>query len=117
MGTHSKENVDAEQMRARLDRKAALLWGQLDMFMEETTVDELNVMEIRIQGPLSTGGGWRAIIKSRMGGDKFVAFHNAEDSKSLIAGVLQRQAADGLRWKADMPYFDQHNGQRAKPSE
>lgn len=106
----SKIEMEQERHYSQMLARAWRVWQALDGIMREEMSDSTIIREVRIQGPNLTGGGYRAIIKADMGGQRVVAFHNAETPEELIAGLVERVNTDAARWREDKPYTGQGGG-------
>lgn len=104
MGTHSKENIRAGQDVDRGLRRSALLWERLYGLLSEEMTNGMEIREVRIQGPLLTGNDTRLIIKGVAGGEKFIAFQNAETVEDAVKQMVSRLDQDTMKWKEDLPY-------------
>jgi hypothetical protein len=100
-------HVDAEQdaylKRLRVQAHSALYW--LTRAMESEDGNGMVLLEVRVQGPSQTGGGYRVIAKAIDDrGNRFIAFGNGADAQTALAELAQRAAQGSLKFREDKPY-------------
>ena len=66
--------------------------------------DDMQIREIRVKTPLTTGNEYLVIMKPTSGGRKVIAFHGAATYEDAMAGALDKLEKNLLNWKEDRPY-------------
>lgn len=100
----SKMDLEQDKAFRAVLSQALRTLVKMDTLLGEEMADGMRVNEIRVQGPNITGGGVRVIIKGAVDGQRFVAFHNAEDVRTVLSGLVDRAENGAMRWKDDLPY-------------
>jgi hypothetical protein len=104
MSRGTRQHPNGDEAWTRTLYKAVGHWEGFTELLEAERSDGLLITEVRIQGPNATGAGFRAVIKATDGAKHWVAFHNADSTEDLVAGVLSRLNSDVLKWREDAPY-------------